>query len=69
MFLSLPLTAMLKVILDRVPALEPFDYLLGAGDKKEARGAVGSSSWGRLQWVLILAGAPYPSMQYDRPQD
>lgn len=37
MFLSLPLTAMLKVIFDRVPALEPFGYLLGAGIKKEKK--------------------------------
>lgn len=39
MFLSLPLTAMLKVIFDRVPDLEPFGYLLGAGDKKKERGS------------------------------
>ncbi len=38
MFLSLPLTAMLKVIFDRVPALEPFGYLLGPGDKGRSRG-------------------------------
>jgi len=31
MFLSLPLTAILKVIFDRVPALEPFGYVLGDG--------------------------------------
>ena len=42
MFLSLPLTAMLKVIFDRVPALEPFGYLLGAGDKKKEK--AGSSA-------------------------
>ena len=33
MFLSIPLTAMIKVIFDRVPDLEPFGYLLGAGNK------------------------------------
>ncbi len=37
MFLSLPLAAMLKVIFDRVPSLEPFGYLLGAGDKKKEK--------------------------------
>jgi predicted PurR-regulated permease PerM len=39
MFLSLPLTAMLKVVFDRVPALQPFGYVLGDGDPKpdEAR--------------------------------
>ncbi|MBL0127635.1 MAG: AI-2E family transporter [Flavobacteriales bacterium] len=31
MFLAIPLTAMLKVIFDRVPALEPFGYVLGDG--------------------------------------
>ena len=29
MFLSIPLTAMLKVVFDRVPGLEPFGYVLG----------------------------------------
>jgi predicted PurR-regulated permease PerM len=29
MFLSLPLTAILKVIFDRVPDLAPFGYLIG----------------------------------------
>lgn len=32
MFLSIPLTAMLKVIFDRVPDLEPYGYVLGSGD-------------------------------------
>lgn len=32
MFLSIPLTAILKVIFDRVDGLEPFGYLLGSGD-------------------------------------
>lgn len=32
MFLAIPLTAMLKVIFDRVPSLEPFGYLLGEDD-------------------------------------
>ncbi|MFT3885310.1 MAG: AI-2E family transporter [Flavobacteriales bacterium] len=32
MFLSLPLTAILKVIFDRVPELVPFGYVLGEGD-------------------------------------
>lgn len=30
MFLSIPLTAIIKVVFDRVPDLEPFGYLLGA---------------------------------------
>lgn len=34
MFLSIPLTAMIKVIFDRVPALEPFGYVLGEEEKK-----------------------------------
>lgn len=39
MFLAIPLTAMLKVIFDRVPGLEPFGYLLGAGGEKGADNA------------------------------
>ncbi len=31
MFLSIPLTAIVKVIFDRVPALEPFGFVLGDG--------------------------------------
>ena len=52
MFLSIPITAILKVIFDRVPALEPFGYLLGDDDPKsqhalfrlpkKARGKVGT---------------------------
>lgn len=34
MFLSIPITAMLKVIFDRVPGLEPFGYVLGDDDAK-----------------------------------
>ncbi len=34
MFLSIPITAILKVIFDRVPALEPFGYVLGDDDPK-----------------------------------
>ncbi|HEX2616532.1 MAG TPA: AI-2E family transporter, partial [Flavobacteriales bacterium] len=34
MFLSLPITAILKVIFDRVPELQPFGYVLGEGDGK-----------------------------------
>lgn len=29
MFLAIPLTAMLKVVCDRVPRLQPLGYLLG----------------------------------------
>ena len=38
MFLSIPIIAILKVIFDRVPALEPWGYVLGMGgsDKDEA---------------------------------
>ena len=32
MFLSLPMLAILKVIFDRVPSLEPFGYVLGDGN-------------------------------------
>ena len=39
MFLSIPLTAMLKVIFDRVPALEPFGYVLGDDDAETRRAA------------------------------
>lgn len=39
MFLSIPLTAMLKVIFDRVPGLEPFGYVLG-DDDAEAHHAI-----------------------------
>lgn len=34
MFLSIPVTAMLKVVFDRVPGLEPFGYVLGDDDPK-----------------------------------
>ena len=37
MFLSIPVTAMLKVIFDRVPGLEPFGYVLGDDDPKGSR--------------------------------
>lgn len=33
MFLAIPLTAMLKVIFDRVPSLIPFGYVLGEGNE------------------------------------
>lgn len=33
MFLSLPVTAILKVIFDRVPGLEPFGYVLGNSEE------------------------------------
>jgi predicted PurR-regulated permease PerM len=32
MFLAIPLSAIAKVIFDRVPSLEPFGYVLGSGD-------------------------------------
>ena len=38
MFLSIPLTAILKVIFDRVPGLEPFGYVLG-DDEPDAQHA------------------------------
>ena len=34
MFLSIPVTAMLKVVFDRVPGLEPFGFVLGDDDPK-----------------------------------
>jgi len=37
MFLAIPLTAIIKVIFDRVPDLEPFGYLLGGGNGKKER--------------------------------
>lgn len=37
MFLAIPMTAIIKVIFDRVPDLEPFGYLLGAGNGKKER--------------------------------
>lgn len=37
MFLAIPITAMLKVIFDRVPALEPFGYVLGDGGDQDHR--------------------------------
>ena len=37
MFLSIPITAILKVIFDRVPALEPFGYVLGDGGDEDHR--------------------------------
>lgn len=35
MFLSIPIAGILKVIFDRVPALEPWGYVLGIGDEGE----------------------------------
>lgn len=37
MFLALPLTAIVKVVCDRVPALEPFGYVLGEDDGETER--------------------------------
>jgi predicted PurR-regulated permease PerM len=37
MFLSIPLTAMLKVVFDRIPALEPWGYVLGIPGEEEER--------------------------------
>jgi predicted PurR-regulated permease PerM len=37
MFLSIPLTAMLKVIFDRVPGLQPFGFVLGDDDPETRR--------------------------------
>ena len=37
MFLSIPITAMLKVIFDRVPGLQPFGYVLGSDDPEAHR--------------------------------
>ncbi|MFZ1688010.1 MAG: AI-2E family transporter [Flavobacteriales bacterium] len=37
MFLAIPVTAMLKVIFDRVPALEPFGFVLGDGGDQDHR--------------------------------
>lgn len=39
MFLAVPLTAMLKVVFDRVPGLQPFGFVLG-DDDPEARRAI-----------------------------
>ncbi len=38
MFLAIPLAAILKVIFDRVPALEPWGYVLGTGEQVEKKG-------------------------------
>jgi predicted PurR-regulated permease PerM len=35
MFLAIPLTAIAKVIFDRVPSLEPFGFVLGSNDGSE----------------------------------
>jgi len=32
MFLAIPLSAIAKVVFDRVPSLEPFGFVLGSGD-------------------------------------
>ena len=54
MFLAIPMTAILKVIFDRVPALEPFGFVLGEDEpdalraiftvKGSAKGRTGSSA-------------------------
>ena len=51
MFLSLPLTAILKVVFDRVPALAPFGYVLGDG---------GVPSHGAIFRLPVLASAISP---------
>lgn len=45
MFLAIPMTAIIKVIFDRVPALEPFGYLLGGenGNKEDDKKALSGS--------------------------
>lgn len=35
MFLSIPITGILKVIFDKVPALEPWGYVLGMGEEEK----------------------------------
>jgi putative heme transporter len=47
MILFVPLTAMLKVVLDNIPELAPYGYLLGEGEKTKA--ATGENSW----WLRI----------------
>jgi predicted PurR-regulated permease PerM len=50
MFLAIPLTAICKVVFDRVPALEPFGYVLGSDDgtPKEPSTRKGWS-WGKAR--------------------
>jgi hypothetical protein len=38
MFLSLPLTAVIKIMCDRIPALQPFGYVLGDEQPREKQG-------------------------------
>ncbi len=45
MILFTPLTAMLKVILDNVPALAPYGYLLSEGDKKPKLASDKKKGW------------------------
>ena len=39
MILALPLTGMMKIVFDHVPALQPYGYLIGEDQKKDGGGA------------------------------
>jgi predicted PurR-regulated permease PerM len=47
MILFVPLIAMLKVVLDNIPTLAPYGYLLGEGE--ETKAAKTENSW----WLRI----------------
>ncbi len=50
MILFVPLTAMLKVVLDNIPELEPYGYLLGEGNPPQAPTPHSSPRWWE-KWV------------------
>ncbi|MBL7950502.1 MAG: AI-2E family transporter [Flavobacteriales bacterium] len=48
MFLALPITAILKVVFDRVPAMQPFGYVLGDDEHREYREQMQVRNWHKL---------------------
>jgi predicted PurR-regulated permease PerM len=53
MILFTPLTAMLKVMLDNIPSLSPYGYLLGEGEKQEKDiNAAKTSFWQKIIFIF-----------------
>jgi hypothetical protein len=52
MILFVPLIAMLKVVLDNIPQLTPYGYLLGEGEKINTTTKVENSWWLRIKELV-----------------
>lgn len=48
MFLALPITAILKVVFDRVPAMQPFGYVLGDDEHRQYLEQIQVKNWHKL---------------------